>query len=254
MPSTERILAFGPPNTGKTYQLLKLAEWLEPTGAQFYIADTDDSYERSIEEDGFAHLTNIHPTFIYDWEDYVEWAEEVIGTAKQGIDWLVVDRADKAWARVQDWYMHEVYGKSRSKRLIEKRKSMTDRKGDIKPAMVVSGNDQADWQVVNSEYSSWFMPLIYKSRANIYLTTSAGSVRSEDSGPTKEMFSAIGSKPDGQKGMAHEVHTVFHFHQDRKGNRLITTAKDRGREYFDKDNLVSLPVQYLAAKAGWTRK
>jgi hypothetical protein len=241
----ERILAAGPQGSGKTFQALRLAQWLQPTGAQFYILDTDDSYERSLLE--FPGLSNVHVTFAYDWQDYIRWLEQVLATVVAGKDWLVVDRADKAWNRVQHYLSEEVYGQSLADRLVEARKRMYQ-----KIAMVVSANDQADWQVINANYLGWFMGVMYKSRCHVYLTAAVTPVRSDDEQDIRNVYGPLGVKPEGQKSLPYEPHTVFLFHFDKTtGKRKITTIKDRARPYFQAADLVHLGLQYLRQVAGW---
>ena len=240
--NSERILVFGTYGTGKTYQGLKLASWLK--GSQFYVLDTDDSYPRSLES--FLSVENVHVTFAYDWEEYVAWLERVLKVAVPGRDWLVVDRLDKAWARAQNYVSEEVYGQSLAERLLEVKKRM---KGS---AMKVSAVDRADWQVINAQYLGWQMSLLYKSRCNVYLVTSVGAVSLDDDEQVRMLYGALGVKPEGQKSIAYEPHTVLYFSKSKTGGYLVTTVKDRGeRTYFDKTPLVDLAKQYLLAKAGF---
>ena len=245
----ERLLVYGPQGSGKTHQLLNIAKWLQPTGAQFYVLDTDDSYSRNMEVEDFSALDNVHTTFAYDWEQYISWLDDVLPKVVAERDWLVVDRVDKAWDRVQNFFSEEVYGKSLAERLTQSRKAMSAKK-----AMVVSANDQADWQTINANYQGWFMATMYKSRCNIYLVAAERSVRDQDSEETKDSFGPLHGKPAGQKTLAYEPHTVLRFYQDRKGAFFVTTAKDRGnRGYFDSVPLTNLALQYLFAKANFTR-
>ena len=254
MPSPEKILLFGKPGSGKTYQIIKTAQWLASSGAQFYVADSDDSYERSLGEfGGQASVPNLHITFVYDWKDYTKWADEVKAKIVPFRDWMVVDRADKAWRRVQEWFSEEVHGKSMAERTVEARKAFAKKK-----AMVVTPNDQADWMTINANYFEWFNSVMYESRANIMFVCAVDKVRTEDSEETKTLYSAIGINPAGQKEIAHEPHTVIFFEQDSAHQYHARTIKDRGgRTYFlpgPGDLLVAFPQQYLMMRAGWTER
>jgi hypothetical protein len=240
----ERILAYGPEGSGKTFQLLKIAQWLLGTGAQFYVLDTDDSYQRSMEE--FPALPNVHPVFAYDWADYVEWLSEVEGKVAKRRDWLVVDRIDKAWGQVQNWCSEEVHGVDLATRLLSARQQISNKR-----AMVVGANDQADWQVINAQYRAWFQVLMYRSRANVYVTAAGRAVRNEDDEAIRDTYGPLRLRPEGQKDLPYECSSSFLFHRNRDGQRLISTAKDRGRPYYWNQPLISFPQQYLMAVAGW---
>ena len=254
--SIERILAIGPPAGGKTEQAIRLAAWLQPTGAQVYVLDTDDSWPRMLT--GRTNLLaknggNVHISFAYGWEEYIQWIEETLPKIVPQKDWLIVDRVDKAWPQVRAWFSQEVYKQELSERLLAIRKAMRDPKtGVVKSAMVLGGFDKADWQGINASYLGWFFGVLYKSRAHIYLTAAVNSVRSNDDAEIVEIFAPLGMKPAGQKSLPYEVHTVLVLY-NKKGQYLVSTAKDRKRVYLSSAPMVSLPLQYLVGIAGWSR-
>ncbi|MDP2665403.1 MAG: ATP-binding protein, partial [bacterium] len=250
MPSPEKILLFGRQGTGKTYQIIKTAQWLAPSGAQFYVADSDDSYERSLEAPEFkGKVPNLHVTFVYGWNDYTKWVDNTKSKIVPFRDWMVVDRADKAWRRVQEWYGKKAYGKDLADLMAANKQ---------KRQMVVSPFDQADWLVINSEYFAWSNSILYEFRANIILACAVDKVQDRDAEETKNLYSTIGVNPSGQKEIAHEPHTVIFFEQDAGHNYHARTIKDRGgRTYFlpgPGDLLVAFPQQYLMMRAGWTER
>lgn len=249
MPSPEKILLYGRQGAGKTYQIIKTAQWLIPSGAHIYVCDSDDSYERSLEAPEFkGKVPNIHPTFVYGWKDYTKWVDDTKPKIRPFVDWMVVDRADKAWRRVQEWYGQKAYGKDLAELMAENKK---------KKQMVVSPFDQADWLVINAEYFGWFNPLMYEFRANIIFACAVEKIQDKDSDETKNLYSAIGINPSGQKEIGHEPHTVMLMWQDIARKYYIRTIKDRGgRIYFmpPDDLLVSFPHQYLMMRASWSDK
>lgn len=238
----ERILVIGPPGAGKSYNLLKIARFVQPSGAQVHVLDTDGAYPRMLKE--FPDLQNVHATFAYDWQDYVGWLESTLKVAVPGRDWVAVDRVDKAWQRVQNFVSEEVYEQSLAERLLEARKRMKKR------AMVVSPSDQADWQTINAQYSGWFLQLMYKTRCHIYLVASVRTVREEDEEEVKDLYGAYGVRPEGQKALAYEPDTVFLL-TCRRRQWFITIIKDRGRPYYERQPLADLAKQYLGLVAGW---
>ena len=235
----EKILVMGAMGTGKTYQALKIAEAYP--SAQVYVLDTDDAWERNMTE--FPPLGNVHITYAYDWEEYLGWLDDIEGKVRPGLDWVVVDRVDKAWAAVQTYVSEEVYGVDRADKLLAGLKAMAQ-KG--KQAMRIAGATQADWQVINAQYFRWFSRLMYKLRANVYLTTSISPVYRDDDQRVLDLYAHLGVRPAGQKDLAYEPSTVLLFTRDRDGRHYVTTVKDRGREYMDHLRLISLPKQYLA--------
>jgi hypothetical protein len=246
--SVEKILAYGSIATGKTTQGLRIASWLKPKGAHLYCLDTDDTMSRSVRSDSpllASNGGNLHIQFAYDWPDYVSWLEATLKVAVQNRDWLMVDRADKAWDRVQNWFCEEIYNMTLGERLAEVKKAMQS-KG--KQARAVSAFDQADWSTINANYNGWFLNLMYKSRCHIYLCASSGRIYNNDDENTRDTYAPFGHRPEGQKGMASECHTVFYFQREGSGERakyLISTVKDRERPMFDRITLASLPLQYL---------
>ena len=186
-------------------------------------------------------------TFGFDWEDYTSWLEEAIQKATAGRDWLVVDRVDKGWNRVQNYFSEEVYGKEEHERLLDARKQAAGKK-----AMVVTANDQADWMTIDRQYQHWFLRLMYKSRCHIYMAAAAAPVRSSDDGQVRDLYGPLGVRPEGQKALPYEPYTVLYLNATKQRQWTMTTVKDRGRQYFDKQPLVSLPHQYLLATAHWS--
>ena len=61
-PIGERILVYGGPDSGKTHNLLTIADWYHKTNTEgrFYVIATDMSYDRMLGPGGdFEHLTNV---------------------------------------------------------------------------------------------------------------------------------------------------------------------------------------------------
>ena len=134
MPVLERIGVTGVTGSGKSYQWLKLAEVLLPTGAIFRCLDTDNSIDYMLETQ-FPHLKpenkgNVLVCNVFDWPAYklgMNWIQRKNVSPAQLdslplalkqdyakplklIDWTVVDRADKAWSTVQRYFVTEVFG------------------------------------------------------------------------------------------------------------------------------------------------
>lgn len=282
MPVRERILAMGITGSGKSYQWLKIAEILKPTGAMFRCLDTDNDIPYMLETQ-FPHLLPrnggnvlVHPSI--DWPDYklgVAWlqrkpiGEEArksmdpyivkdLSVSLKDSDWVVVDMADAAWDTVQRYFTTEVFGEDMGDYFLQMRKEIErrggkDRFGKIATSVAPEAFDGwKDWSVMNKLYFDWIHPIVYRIPCHVYATTRPERLdRGEKDAELLTLFGNLGIRPGGQKKLGSQMHTIF-LMIPGEDKWLITTAKDRaGRTYFKKTQLVSLYTQYLVAKAGW---
>lgn len=282
MPVRERILAMGITGSGKSYQWLKMAETLKPTGAIFRCLDTDNDIPYMLETQ-FPHLLPenggnvlVHPAV--DWPDYklgITWVQrkpinpEVLKTMDSYIvkdlsvpvkdsDWVVVDMADNAWDTVQRYFTSEVFGEDmgdyflRVRKLIQERGGK-DRHGQTAKSVAPEAFDGwKDWSVMNKLYNDWMHPIVYRIKCHVYTTTRPERLdRGEKDAELLTLFGDMGLRPAGQKKLGGQMHTIF-LMIPGEDKWFITTVKDRaGRPYFKKVQLNSLYMQYLVVKAGW---
>lgn len=257
MPIRERMLAMGGPGSGKSFQWLKMAEVLLPTGAKFYVMDTDDAIPYMLETQ-FQKLMpenkgNVYVKPAFDWPSYSEALEWALTSAKER-DWMVCDMVDNAWSSVQRHFVGEVFDKDMGQYFLDIRKKVEEAGKGTKSLMRDAFRGWVDWPVMNKLYDDWMLPIIYRAKCHVFLATKAQPVTPEDDMSVKLAFGELGVRPSGQKNLGHQCHTCFLLTYDGRGSWFITTAKDRGgRKYFDKTRLISLYDQYLVAKAGWTR-
>jgi len=279
MPVLERIGVTGVTGSGKSYQWLKLAEVLLPTGAIFRCLDTDNSIGYMLETQ-FPHLKpenkgNVLVCNVFDWPAYklgMNWIQrENISpaqldslplTLKQDYakplklnDWTVVDRADKAWSTVQRHFVTEVFGEDMGDYFLQIRREI--QAGTRKPraggSTIAEGLDGwKDWSVINKLYEDWVLPIIYRIQTHVYMATSVQKLdRNERDTELVTLYGDMGIRLAGQKGLGHDLHGLFLF-VPGKDLWQITTIKDRAnRSYFNKVRLSSFFLQYLVAKAGW---
>jgi len=282
MPVRERILCMGITGSGKSYQWLKLADTLLPTGAVFRCLDTDNSIPYMLETQ-FPQLlprnsgnVYVHPAI--DWPDYklgIDWIQkkpidpEVLSTMDPYMvkdhrvplkdqDWVVVDMADNAWDTVQRYFTSEVFGEDMGEYFLQMRKAIQQRGGKDrfgKPAASVAPDafdGWKDWSVMNKLYNDWIYPIVYRIPCHVYTTTRPERVdRSEKDAELLTLFGDFGLRPAGQKRLGGQMHTIFLL-IPAVDKWLISTVKDRaGRRYFSKTQLISIHQQYLVAKAGW---
>ncbi len=282
MPIRERILTMGITGSGKSYQWLKMAQILLPTGARFRVLDTDNDIPYMLQTQ-FPDLlpenggnVYVHPAV--DWPDYklgVTWigrkpiAPDVLKTMDPYLvkdyyipvkdqDWVVVDMADNAWETVQRYFTEEIFGTDLGDYFLQMRKIIQQRGGKDKFGKQATSvapeafDGWKDWSVMNKLYSDWILPIIYRIPCHVYVTTRVEKMdRGEKDAELLTLFGDLGVRPGGQKKLGGQMHTIFLL-IPAKDSWLITTAKDRaGRTYFDRTPLISLYVQYLVVKAGW---
>lgn len=278
----ERILSIGVTGSGKSFQWLKLARVLKPTGAKFRVLDTDNDIMYMLQTQ-FPELlpenggnVYVHPAF--DWPEYkegVKWIQQrglkpeeltrmdkhLVSAYKTPMklnDWVVVDKANNAWQRVQDYFVQEVFGEDMGDYFLHVRKQLYER-GDKsksgKPATSIARealDGWKDWSVINKLYDDWILPIIYKVHCHVYATSDVEKVERDEKDPEiLSLFGDLKVKPAGQKRLGGQMHTIFLLLPGTE-NWYITTIKDRAnRPYFKKVQLTSLYMQYLVAKAGW---
>jgi len=251
----ERILMMGAPGSGKTYQWMKTAQLLKPTGAKFRVIDTDAAIPFMLDTQ-FPDLKvenggNVIVLSAYDWPHYREALQKLLKDSKPN-DWGVVDMIDNAWSTVQSYFVGEVFQKDIGDYFLEIRKSIEAAKKRSRSIMQDAMKGWVDWPVVNKLYEDWILPLVHQETFHLYATTKAQPVTNEDDPAIKLVFGENGIRPSGQKHLGHQMHSIFLLLWDGKSGWFITTVKDRsGRQYFDRDVLLSFPKQYLIMKAGF---
>jgi len=256
MPVRERILAIGITGAGKSYQWLKLAEALLPTGAKFRCIDTDAAIDFMLETQ-FPHLRpenggNVYVYPVFNWPDYRNTLEEVI--MKEPIedkDWLIVDMADTPWESTQRYFTSEIFEKSMGDYFLQVRKELQASKKKTSSVAREAFDGWMDWSVVNKLYFDWINPIIYQMKCHVYGATKVQKLGKEDDPDIKELFGEYGIRPTGQKALGHQFHSILLLIPGKE-RWFITTIKDRGgRTYFKRTPFVSLYMQYLVAKAHW---
>ena len=277
----ERTLAMGITGSGKSFQWLKMAEILLPTGAIFRCIDTDNDIPYMIETQ-FPRLLPenggnvfVHPAF--DWPEYqhsVKWithqltAEQLKNTDSYLVkaynmpikpdDWVVTDKINSAWKTVQNYFVTSVFGDDPGEYFLMIRKQIEDglrktAKGGQPASTITEGLDGwKDWSVINKLYDDWILPIIYRVKCHVYAATDVDVLdRGNKDVEMQQLFGDLGIKPAGQKSLGGQHHSIFLLIPG-KDKWFITTIKDRaGRPYFKRVTLVSFYHQYLVTKAGW---
>lgn len=230
----ERILLMGPPGCGKTHQLLRVAEYLQPKST-CYVIDMEDKID-AYHSGNIPKYLNLSVAIF--WEELKEVMDKV-GAAVEPNDWIMVDRIDLSWPAVQRWFTQQRYKQELAQRMLATAKAIT------KPSMFIPRFDEGSWQVINEEYETLILKFLYKYRCNVLMTS---GIRGVDLNSPQDIFGHLGVVPRGQKELGHQPNTVFLLTMKR-GESLswhITTAKDiPSRDWFDGEPLFDLGLQYL---------
>ena len=126
----ERILALGITGSGKSYQWLKLAEKLKPSGAIFRVIDTDNDIDYMLQTQ-FPHLLpqnggNVLVKAATEWEEMMEAIKWLKAETIKPIDWVIVDKVNRPWSCVSDYFVTEVFKKDIGEYFLDIRKRMAD--------------------------------------------------------------------------------------------------------------------------------
>lgn len=251
LPIPERILSIGDAGSGKTTNALNIARWLVRTKSQsrVYILDTDFAIPRMLTNyPEIVPIVKLYPC--YDWTDYTKASKEILRLAKQ-TDWVVVDFIGSAWQAVQAYYAEQVFHQQLGNYFLEVRKQMDKDKHSLNAL-----DGWTDWQVINPLYRQWINPLLFKGQYHIYATAKADQL-SSDKKPTetsrvRQLFSRFGIKPQGQKDLPFQFHTLLiNGYDQRTKARTITAVKDREREEVSGLPITNFAIDYLKNVAGW---
>lgn len=251
IPSPERILAFGDAGSWKTSHLLNIAKWAARTNssAQFYIADSDFAIARMLPS--YPEIIDrVHVYPCYEWTEYMTFQKLVQRQAKP-TDWVCVDFISSAWSAVQNYFVDEVFKKDIGNYFLQARKELEKTSKNLSAL-----EGWTDWSVINALYKQWVNPLLFRGQYHLYATAKSSQLSSdrrptEDSN-TRQLFLRHGVKPDGQKDLPYQFHTVILTGIDPRSNkRTITTIKDREREEQSGLVINNFAVDYLKGVAGW---
>ena len=234
-PVPERILITGGPKVGKTHAYLSIAA--RCPDSQVYVLDSDRALGRMLMD---RDLPNVKVTEVKTWEDFVENTRTVLKTTRPQ-DWLIVDFGSASWDAVQRWYINKKF------------KTAAE---DHFTAFVVSGKKgnalegDTDWVVVKRNLAAW-MTLIKEANCHVLFTTKAKAIGGRDDAHLKMTYGPVGVRPDGEKTMSHDFHTLVVLGKTRTGDHFMTTVGDRGRALIEKAPLTDFALNYLMTVAGW---
>lgn len=250
-PSPERILVFGQAGSGKTTSWLDIAKWSVRTKApsRFFILDTDFSVARMMSS--YPEIAPYCAVYTgYDWEDYMNFLKVVTRECTPN-DWVIVDFIGSAWQAVQQYFVEQVFKKEIGDYFLQARKELA--KGASSLAAL---DGWTDWSVVNGLYRQWVNPLLFKGQYHIYATSKVDQLSSDkkpsEDAQTRSLLVPFGVKPNGQKDLPYQFHTLLLTGRDaRTDTRTLTTIKDRERSSLSGKTVSSFTMDYLKDVGGW---
>lgn len=149
----------------------------------------------------------------------------------------------------------EVFHQDIGNYFLQVRKTLKD---DAKSLGALEG--WVDWQVINPLYKAWVNKLLFRGRYNVYCTAKAGALSSDkkptEDAQTRQMFLRFGLKPEGQKDLPFQFHTVLYATRvvdpvTQQAERTITAVKDRERPECEAVVVKNFTTDYLVNIAGW---
>jgi len=231
----ERILITGGPKMGKTSAYISIAA--KCSDAQMYVLDSDRAMRRMLSK---RPLPNVHVTEVDDWVDYVENTKIVLARAKPE-DWFVVDFGSGAWDAVQSWYIDKRFGKTPED-------YFTAHIAAAKKGNPLEGD--TDWMAIKKNHRAW-MNMVKKAKCNIIFTTTARAIGDRDDANMKLTYGPAGIRPEGEKSLSHDFHTLVVLKRSRLGEFQMTTVGDRERDLVENVPVRDFAVDYLLKVAGW---
>lgn len=226
-PSRERILGYGPWGSGKSYMWIKLAQWMVKTGSEskLYIAGTHGALERDLE--GWEH-PNIVDQEVTEHTEIVQLLSQWKNKATRD-DWLVIDMIDGPWAWAQDAYALSVMGKGMTEWLIDTKVSNMG-KGPGESRDTIAGAHGENWGMINALYREFINLATLRWPGHVLALTGDTEIRQPsrdgkggDDKAIREVFGRIGRRPEGQKGLGYQFHTVLYLPEAGK----VVTAKEK---------------------------
>lgn len=262
--SRERILIYGHEGTGKSTDILHVAQ-VCPNNT-FYIIDNDNAYDRLIEtfECELPNVLVAGVEFALDqdphsWEGGVAAITEAQAKMSRD-DWLVVDMTSKFWDKVQEWFIEQIFQEDiddyflRVRMEKERLKAVAKEKGDKEKKSLGAFEGWMDWPVINQTYHKRISTPLLKCPGHLFCVAEAQKIEADDDKGMKDLYGPVGARPKGQKRTGHIMQTVIMQSRNRGGNFKLETVKDRGRELWNGEAFENFAMEYLRDTAGWEVK
>ena len=166
-----------------------------------------------------------------------------------------MDRYGILWGWVQDHFIEMMFGKAGKNELVADywelaRKQTSDARLD----------GYKDWQYINKIWHELSVRTLHRAKCNVLTICTEVMMQDKggsfaDSAKNYEDFGRMNHKPDGQKGIPSDHHTVIRMVNKGRGRFEMTAARDR--QPRDAQDLQGVDVgnfwlPYLVQKAKWT--
>lgn len=266
-PMRESIMIFGDADQGKTHLLFTIAKWHQTLGsdAQFYCANTDNSYETLLDNPEFEDLENIQWQQVSEFQESVDLVKGYNRKARARHDWIVLDLAGTMWDQAQDEYAAQ-----QSKRLGVD----IDNLGDLWKVENPGGEKHPvegwEWGPINVRYRRLANNALVVSPAHLFLVyghkdlpKESSSGDNEDMAQKRGTFKHVGKLPVCQKEDPRRWNTILHVERIAEKQQGIITAKEKsarrrrmgkqmGRATIMRHEPINdFMMDYLVGVAGW---
>lgn len=244
----ERICIYGSGGVGKSTCWVDLANKLAITDSpgKVYVGEVDPTWDALIEEAGRG-IERIEVSPLYEFSDIQKWVEGLRGQVRPE-DWAVVDLMDIVWRRAQADFTDRRYGYDLDEWFMAAAKA-----GGMDE---LGGNWGINWTVINRTYDKFVQPYL-RLPCNILAITGDDALQSPnkqgkggDDKDIRDLFGRVGRKPDGQKHIPRQFHTVLYLQQPNVNERIMNAIKDRARP-VGPFPFRSFTIDYLIRRAKW---
>jgi len=253
---TEKIIAFGESNTGKSSFYLSILSHLKKNGMKkedllmcIIYPDRPTGITKLVEAipEEFRESILVFP--INTYEELVSStaiAEQKLQEHKQKtgkLGWLILELLEDAWKSVQDYYCRLAYGETLGEYFAKKRADVKAMKEDTTAYKALEG--WGDWTIIKYFHNFNWIDKIKRMPFNVVFTAEIKMEGNKDS-----TFFDLGYRPAGEKDNMHRVDTILYL--SHKGNqffvrpyKLTGYQKLYGKTEITKKNAYSVHKQSL---------
>ena len=222
---TEKMIAFGESNTGKTSFYLSILAYLKSKGIK-----KEELLMCIIYPDRPTGITKLMNAIPDDYKENIlvfpinTYEELVSSTAiaeqklqehrkKTGkLGWLVIELLEDSWKSVQDYYCRLAYGETLGEYFAKKRADVKAMKEDTTAYRALEG--WGDWTIIKYFHNFNWIDKIKRMPFNIVFTAEIKEEGNKDS-----IFFDLGYRPAGEKDNMHRVDTILYL--SHKGNQFF---------------------------------
>lgn len=257
-PRRERILAFGPSNSGRSSTWLNIAQMAAQfeTDTHLYVGGTDRAWD-AMRYDEIEPYVSYEDLDRNDFMPWIDWAKNVKAKVRPD-DWVVVDMADVAWDAAQEHVLPQVTNTGSDMLAdiyLANLKAIESKGGE---GEFMGGAHGQRWDIIKRYYFA-FMQTATNCPCHLLFVCDAKEIRVDMiHADVKKAQWKVGWMPRGQADLPKQFHTWL-FCAETGNGWVYTTIRDKvplGREprVLLKGAKVTngLVLDYLLPIAGWT--